>query len=247
MMGLSGQVRLLSAEQMQAVHEKALVLLREKGIVFEADDCVEIFKRGGARTEGNTVFISERMVDESLAGTPRSFVLEAINPARNVTVGEGLLIHPAGGEIFILDHDGRRRSPTLADFADLQRLYQACANMDIAGYQPISPMDVPDGLKGLRCVLETLRASDKPVLSPMELGTVRQKLEVLRLLDIAFGGNGAGICDGGFASAGCTAAGIGAGEGWAPKTPEGSHIAQHYVTWHIVCPNSPFLVLRGDV
>jgi trimethylamine--corrinoid protein Co-methyltransferase len=237
-MTLAGQVKLLSAEQMRIVHEKAIQLLAEKGIVFEADDCVEIFRRGGARVEGNTVFISEKLVEQSLATTPKSFVLEAPNPAHNVTIGEGLLIHPAGGEVFILDHAGSRRAPTMADFADLQKVYQACSNIDIAGYQPISPQDVSERSKGLRCVLESLRASDKPILSPMELETVEKKLEVLRLFDIAFGGNGAGIGDN--AGSGITSgSGAGAGPGSFGPGP-GSYLAEHYVTWHIVCPNSPF-------
>ncbi|MDR2109190.1 MAG: trimethylamine methyltransferase family protein, partial [Coriobacteriales bacterium] len=238
-MTLAGQVKLLSAEQMQTVHEKALQLLAEKGIVFEADDCVEILRRGGARVEGNTVFINSKLVEKCLATTPARFVLEAPDPARNVTIGEGLLIHPAGGEIFVLDHDGRRRGATLSDFSDLQKLYQACANVDIAGYQPISPQDLPERSKGLRCTLESLRASNKPILAPMELETVEKKLEVLRLMDLAFGGNGAGIPGGTAGAGGGGRAGDGSSAtGTGPGA--GSYLAEHYVTWHIVCPNSPF-------
>ena len=218
-MTLAGQLKLLSPEKMQVVHENALQLLAQKGIVFEDRECLEIFAKHGARCEGKTVFISKQMVEQSLATTPKHFVLEAPNPARNVTIGEGLLIHPAGGEIFILDYDGRRRSPNISDFSDLQKIYQACDNVDIAGYQPLSPMDVPKRSKGLRCVLESLRASDKPILSPMELETVEQKLEVLKMMNIAFGGS-ASIGDGQLAA--------------------DSYLAKHYLTWHIVCPNSPY-------
>lgn len=237
-MTLAGQLRLLGSEQMQIVHEKALELLTKKGIVFEDDVCREILKRGGARVEGSTVFISEKLVEKCLATTPKRFVLEAPNPARSTAVGEGLLIHPAGGEIFILDYNGQRRSPTMADFANLQKLYQACDNVDIAGYQPISPLDVSERTKGLRCTLESLRASDKPILSPMELETVEKKLEVLRLLDLAFGGNGAGIDTKSPETGSAGMVGAGMGEDKGPFSS--SYLAEHYVTWHIVCPNSPF-------
>ena len=61
------------------------------------------------------------MVMQALSQCPQTFHLEALNPQRSVTVGDGLLIHPAGGEVFIQDFEDGRRSPTLGDFADLQK------------------------------------------------------------------------------------------------------------------------------
>jgi trimethylamine--corrinoid protein Co-methyltransferase len=224
--GLAGQIRVLSSDQMQTVHEKACELLSKKGMIFESDAVVDIFKRNGCKVEGNTVFIGKKLVESCVAQTPATFRLEAIDPANSVTVGEGILIHPSGGEIFVRDFDGTRRSPTLSDFAQMQTVYQACPNVDIAGYQPISPMDVPGRSRGLRCVFESFRHSTKPILSPMELETVEAKLEVLKLYDIAFGGGQGGGRSGGGARSG-TSGGA-------------SYLDDHYVTWHIVCPNSPY-------
>jgi len=207
-MNVAGQLKVLTDDQMQTVHDKACELLEKKGIVFETDDCVEIFKKGGCRVDGHTVFISRDLVDKCLAMVPKTFTLTAPNPARNVTVGEGILIHPAGGEVFILDYDGHRRQPTIKDFADLQKLYQACNNIDIAGYAPISPHDLEPRAKNLWTMFESLKNSDKPILSPMEVDTIQKKEEVFKLFEIGFG------------------------KDW---------VANNYFTWHIVCPNSPYL------
>lgn len=189
-MQLNARLQVLRDEEIQAVHDKTVQLLQEKGIVFQSDAAVEIFKRHAVKTSGNTVFIDEATLDRALAQCPQTFTLEAPNPARNVTIGEGLAVHPAGGEVFISDSEGNRRTPLLQDFANLQKVYQACDHIDIAGFQPLSPTDVPERTKGMHCLISSMQHSDKPILSPMELDTVEQKRECLEMFEILFGRKG---------------------------------------------------------
>ncbi|ATW28676.1 hypothetical protein DCMF_16680 [Candidatus Formimonas warabiya] len=189
-MNLSSQVKVLSPDEMNMVHEKALELLSKRGIVFESDNTIETFRKHGARIEDHTVFMNKELVEKCVAQCPKTFRLEALNPQKSVTVGEGLLIHPAGGEVFVSDHKGNRHTPTLKDFADLQKVYQACDNVNIAGFQPLSPMDVNEKVKGLYCVLSSMQHSDKPILSPMELDAIAQKEQCLQLFEIAYGREG---------------------------------------------------------
>ncbi len=189
-MNLSSQVKVLSLNDMDIVHEKALELLNKRGIVFQTDDAIETFRKHGAKIEDHTVYMGRELVEKCIAQCPKTFRLEALDPQKSVTVGEGLLIHPAGGEVFVTDRKGKRHTPTLKDFADLQKVYQACDNINIAGFQPVSPMDVNERVKGLYCVLSSMQNSDKPILSPMELDTIEQKEECLQLFNIAFGEEG---------------------------------------------------------
>lgn len=99
-------------------------------------------------------------------------------------------IHPAGGEVFMRDYDGKRRNATLEDFSNLQKVYQALDNVDICGYQPVSPSDVDKRVMGLHCLMASFKNSDKPILSPMELETIEEKEECLKLFDIAYGKEG---------------------------------------------------------
>lgn len=210
-MRLDNMVKVLTKEDMAVIHENALHLLENKGVLFESDKTVETFKKAGARTDGNVVYIPKKMVEDALKNVPKYFDLAAMDPDKGVRVGEGFLCHPAGGEVFMIDHKGvRNNTPTLKDFADLQKIYHACENVDMAGYQPISPSDVPERTKGLHMALTSLQCSDKPMVCPMELDTNEQRTEVLDLLEIAYGKN----------------------------------LNGKYMTWQIVCPNSPLFYTK---
>lgn len=189
-MNLAGQLQVLSENDMQMVHEKALELLEKKGVVFQSDKAIETFRKHGAKISGQTVCIPKAMVTKALSQCPSSFLLEGMDPEKNVTIGVGLAIHPAGGEVFMRDYSGKTRDATLEDFTNLQKIYQALQNVDICGYQPVSPSDVPKRVIGLHCLATSFQNSDKPILSPMELETIEEKEECLKLFDIVYGKEG---------------------------------------------------------
>ncbi|MDR0308657.1 MAG: trimethylamine methyltransferase family protein [Coriobacteriales bacterium] len=186
-MNIAGQVKLMTPDQLATVHERACRLLTEKGIVFETDAACEIFKKNGCKVEGNTVYITQDVVDKCVSQIPKSFIMDAPNPDRAVTIGEGIAIHPAGGEVTIQDYKGARREPTLNDFANLQKLYQALENVNIAGYEPISAVDAPEDTRALWYAYHSFRNSDKPLLSPMSMETIQKKEEFFDLFNIYFG------------------------------------------------------------
>lgn len=209
-MNLSGQIQTLTKDEMQKVHDRACQLLGEKGMVFQSEAARNLLQQHGCKVEGETVHFPKNLVENSLKQCPSTFLLEAMDKKYNVTVGEDILIHPAGGEVFVLDHDGTRRLPTMKDCGDLQTLYQACENVNIGGFQPLSPNDVSDRVKGLYLTHNAMQKCSKPILSPMELDTIQKKEEVLKLFNIAYG--------------------------------KENYLDQHYLTWHAVCPNSPYIV-----
>ena len=207
-MNVSGQLDVLTRDQMQMVHEKACEILARKGVVFESAAAIDVFKEHGFKVEGNVVYFDAKEIDRCVALAPSQFTLEAPNHAHDVLVGgDRILIHPNGGEVFVRDYDGTRRQATRRDFAELQVLYQALDNIDIGGYEPVSLNDVDKRMRGIVGMFESFKHCDKPLLSPMSLETIQKKEEVIRLYNIAFGSD--------------------------------NYTDDHYVTWHIVCPNSP--------
>jgi trimethylamine--corrinoid protein Co-methyltransferase len=189
-MGLCSTIKVLTDAQMGQIHEKVLYLLSRKGILFQSDMAARVFREQGARVDGQTVYIERDMVEKALRQCPETFLLEALNPAKNITIGEGLLVHPANGEATIADRFGKCRYPNAKDFADMQKVYQACDNVNMTGFQPLTPVDVPAQMRGLFCTLTSLRHTDKPVLTPIAVDTVKEKEQNLRLFDIAFGQDG---------------------------------------------------------
>ena len=209
-MNLTGQVQTLTKDEMQKVHDSACKLLWEKGMVFQSEEARNLLQKHGCKVDGEIVHMPKNLVESCWKQCPSTFLLEAMDPKYNVTVGEDILIHPAGGEVFVLDHDGTRRTPTLKDCGDLQTLYQNCENVNIGGFQPLSPSDVSERMKGLYLTYNAMQKCSKPILSPMELETVQKKEEVLNFFNIAYG--------------------------------QKNYLDQHYLTWHAVCPNSPYVV-----
>lgn len=206
-MKLDNSIKVLTHDEMALVHEQAIKLLEQKGVVFESQKTVDTFKNAGAKTDDKIVYISGKLVEDSLKKVPKTFRLASVDPEKEVTVGEGFLCHPTGGEVFLTDYKGNRnKTPTLKDYADIQKLYHSCDQIDMAGYQPVSPLDIPERTKGLHCALTALQCSDKPMVSPMELDTNEQRMEALGLFEIVYGKN----------------------------------LKDKYMTWQIVCPNSPF-------
>ena len=209
-MNVAGQLDVLTPDQMQTVHEKACEILANKGVVFESDAAIDIFKKHGFKVSDHTVFFDAHEIDRYVAQAPSQFKLEAPNHKHDVMVGgDRILIHPNGGEVFMRDYDGTRRNATREDFAQLQMLYQALPNIDIGGYEPVSLNDVDTRMRGIVGMFESFKHCDKPLLSPMSLETIQRKEEVIRLYNIGFGSD--------------------------------DYTDNHYVTWHIVCPNSPLI------
>ena len=207
-MNIAGQLDVLTPDQMQTVHEKACEILAKKGVVFESDAAIDVFKKHGYKVSDHVVYFDRKEIDRCVELTPAKFILEAPNHANDVLVGgDRILIHPNGGEVFMRDYDGTRRSATRRDFAELQILYQELPNIDIGGYEPVSLTDVEERMRGIVAMYESFKHCDKPLLSPMSLETIQKKEEVLRLYNIGFGSD--------------------------------NYTDDHYVTWHIVCPNSP--------
>ena len=78
----------------------------------------------------------------------------------------------------------QQRSSSLPTF---RKIYQACDNIKVTGYQPLSPADVPMHTRGLHCLYETMLYTDKPWLAPMDYSSGDDKLRELNMYDIVFG------------------------------------------------------------
>jgi trimethylamine--corrinoid protein Co-methyltransferase len=188
-MSVAGQLRLLTPDQMQEVHDKACRILAEKGIVFEANHSIEVFKANGFKVEGNTVYFTKEQVEKAVSQVPQEWTFHGVNAAKDVRIAKdaGLVIHPEGGEVSVQDYKGERRLPTMQDFEQLQILYQALDNVDIAGYQPVGPLDKPARSRGLWCLYGSWKHTDKPVLPPMEPDTIQKMEEVIHMYEIVHG------------------------------------------------------------
>ncbi len=183
-------LEVISRDRFEEIHQASLKVLSETGIQFHCNEAIEMFKKNGAKVDGETVFITGDMVADALATCPKSFTWTARNPARTITVGDragaGFLVQPDVGPVFVQDTDRGRRMATLRDYADVIRICQAGENIHLNGTIPVDPSDVDPQKKHLHMMYEILKNSDKPILG--FCFDMEQVEEDIKMVEMAFGG-----------------------------------------------------------
>ena len=110
----------ISKEDVQKIHETSLKVLAEVGVIFEHPEIIELFKSHGARVDGNTVYMDEKLVMDALSTAPASFTVE--NSKGNHTFGGGArVLMPAVGSIYRLE-SGKIHKMTNDETVDLFKI-----------------------------------------------------------------------------------------------------------------------------
>lgn len=174
---------------MEQLHRASLKILKETGMIFECDEAVEIFARHGAKTEGQTVYITEEMVDKALLSCPDTFFHRARNPKHSIYVGhkqKKLVVSASYGPVNILDPVEGLRPGTLEDYAKLTKLTQSIDTITMVGGLPIDPSDADPDRKNYQMLHRMLRHGDKPIWA-----FSASKQEIYKMFDMIKIGMGA--------------------------------------------------------
>ncbi|MEG1869145.1 MAG: trimethylamine methyltransferase family protein, partial [Clostridiales bacterium] len=183
--GLKSTMEFLESKDFGRIHEASLKILKETGIVFQDDNAVELFKKHGAKTNGQCVYINEELVNAAVKNLKRTYVFNARNPKNDVVVGEDFLVQPNAGAVYIQDIDNGRRLATIEDYGNIMRLAQASDVVNLIGAHPVNPSDVPDEYKHLYMCYEIVSNGDKPTLGWCMTG--KNSREYLDMLEISLG------------------------------------------------------------
>ncbi len=180
------KIETIEPEMLSKIHGASLKILEETGVLFHHDEVLEIFKYHGATVQGKLVKLSPKLVEKCMEKVPARFTWKARNEIYTRTLGDGYLLQPAAGTVKVHDLDGRIREGTLEDYANFQKIYQACDIYDLVGMIPVEPKDVDTKFKHLYMMYETLKHTDKPVNGFMTTGL--QARAQLDMMEIAVGG-----------------------------------------------------------
>jgi trimethylamine--corrinoid protein Co-methyltransferase len=179
----------IPGSSLEKIHNSSIKILADTGVVFHSQAALDLFKRHGAKVDGQTVHISEKMVDKALESCPSRFEWTARDPNRSVVVGKGFLVQPPVGAVYVRDVDRGRRTATLEDYANIIKLCQGAAAVALNGSLPVDPSDVPADRKHLLMMREILRHTDKPIIGICaDAVKVAQTLEMVAMV---MGGAGA--------------------------------------------------------
>lgn len=177
----------LTKEQVEQIHQATLQILETVGIDFRYPPALEVFKKGGARVDGERVFFPEQLVMSQIKKAPAEFTLYARNPAYDVSIGgPNMAFTPGYGAPFVTDLDIGRREGTLQDFENFVKLTQASPHQDICSGMVVEPNDVPHEIRHAHMIYAAMKYSEKPFMgSAMGAPGARDSV---RMASILFGG-----------------------------------------------------------
>ena len=169
----------LSAQEIEKLHEATLTVLSKTGVRFGHERALEIFKKGGARVEGDQVFIDEHLLMKALQSAPRSFTLHGREKKDDVVIGAGRpVLAPASGPIFA-KRGAEKRPATRGDYINLLKLSQGSTALGITNFGVVEPQDVDKKRLKLFQLASALKYTTKPLM-----GMARESAETVKCFQL---------------------------------------------------------------
>ncbi len=157
--------KVLSDDAVAAIHETALRVLEELGLLVLLPEARALYGRGGALVDEDSghVRIAREIVSAALATAPRSIRIRAPEPSRELVYEEGALIFsPGSGCPNTQDRVRGRRPGCLETYEETLKLQQSFDVIHKLG--PSSePQDMPTPVRHYATMRAQLTLADKPV------------------------------------------------------------------------------------
>jgi len=203
------RLRVLSDDQIYAIHQAAMEILWNTGVLVKAPTARELLRRAGAAVDEQTMIcrIPSFIVEEALRRAPSSFTVYARKPEASVRVSTcSLHYEPMIGRLNCFDFTqaegagpgsagaagsagaGTARRTTLRDVGELVRLADALPGYHLLHSGAIMPQidGVPIRATHVHGYLESVRNSSKPIKA-----TSRERImaeDCLRMVAAVAGG-----------------------------------------------------------
>jgi trimethylamine--corrinoid protein Co-methyltransferase len=158
-------MKVISDDQVEAMHISSLKVLSEIGMDFQLPDAVEILRKAGADidSDGVRVRFDPAFVEEKLKTVPSSFTLHSRNAQRDLECGGKTTIWASVASTpNVSDRERGRVSGNFADMCNLTKLAHVLNPVHaIAGYI-VEPTDLEVRTRHLTALSEIVKLTDKP-------------------------------------------------------------------------------------
>ena len=163
----SPRFKVLTDEQVDAIHEASLAILEKTGIRFDSEDARKRLLKVGASshsTRKSVITFPRSLVEDAIRKVPKHGTYYARDPKQDVEYdGEHLFPYAGGGDPKILDLEtGRSRLSTYVDVEMAARLGDALENNSYAS-SLVMANDFPSGMVVPKTMEATMRNSAKAV------------------------------------------------------------------------------------
>jgi len=160
-------IEVLSREEIQAVHQTVLELLKDPGVKIQHEEALDIFKRGGADVdlEKQVVHIPPSLLEYALNHAPRFMKVCGRDPKYDIKSNNGVHYSGGHGATMVFDFDtGERRPATKKDLENNVRVHDALENTHFI-FPEIYPQDVPEKALDRHISQALLSNTEKPVIA----------------------------------------------------------------------------------
>ena len=157
-------LEIVSADELESIHEASLRVLRETGVNFLLPDAVAIARAAGAEVDpdGQRVRFERELVEAHLRDIPPVFTVHARNPAHSLVFGEPYLnIAAVASPPNASDLDRGRRAGNFEDYCNFLRLTQSVNIAQMVSGHAVEPIDIDPALRHLDSVLAAVELTDK--------------------------------------------------------------------------------------
>ena len=157
-------MQVLSADQVEAIHEASLHILENFGIEVMSSRALALFEKAGAAVDHATmtVRLDRGLVAEALRTTKPNYTLTPRNAANTVHLGGNTINFTlVAGPPNVHDMERGRRAGNFADYCDLVRLAQHFNCVTMLGNQVCAPIELPANSRHLDTYLANLTLTDK--------------------------------------------------------------------------------------
>ena len=140
-----GQYKLLSGNQLKALHDATMEVLSEVGIKIMHNDALEMVKGNGCDVDYDkqVVKIPEDVLTKYVRMAPSEIRLCGRDPKYDIflNASDDVYVMGGAGALNYLDLDGNRKPSTMKALEDFTRLEDTLENMDIAHFL-LTPQDI---------------------------------------------------------------------------------------------------------
>jgi trimethylamine--corrinoid protein Co-methyltransferase len=180
------RLQVLSAKEIEAIHDASLAILRDTGVMVHHEDMLRLLGQAGARIDSDHKIarLPERLVMDRVAGAGKQYVLHGRDRNRVARFGYGdLVLMSSPGQYAWIDlQTGQRRPATIQDARDAIRLGDALDNITIVGSMA-QPESLSETYRDVALTAELVKGTDKPTRCWVRNGaTARHILEIYRIV-----------------------------------------------------------------
>jgi trimethylamine--corrinoid protein Co-methyltransferase len=166
------QVNILSDEEVQRLHTRALDILANVGIRYESKRCLDILEAAGQRVDhtAGIAWIAPDLVERCIRTAPRVITMGARDPRYDFkTDGSRFYVSTNGQATFTQDHRSDERRPgTVQDLRDSTKVAHYLDVIDFV-WPMVVPSDVPGPSRALHEMYHAFAMTTKHIQHELQL------------------------------------------------------------------------------